>query len=94
VTFRGERVGSIQWFDGKVLISTTGKRLYGFDPDGTQLWKRPQEEKWGFVPEDGELLLWNGSNRANEIVVRLDTDTGRIVEQVSGAGDGEQYVDE
>ncbi|SEN32522.1 hypothetical protein SAMN05216388_1002318 [Halorientalis persicus] len=90
---RGE-VAQIEWFDGRILIQTTRKDLFGFEPDGTKLWERRDDPGWGLIPEEDRFIIWQRPRRGKEMEFVLDTETGKIVEQILGGEYGQQYVDE
>jgi outer membrane protein assembly factor BamB len=94
VTFGGAHVKAIRWFDGKVILKTTDEKLYGFNPDGHQLWDRELQTNWVLNPQDDEFAMWIEPTRGKKMVVRLNTDTGKIVEHLAGSSDAQQYVDE
>jgi len=73
------RISKVIEFDDKILVSAGN--LYGFDTDGTELWR--DEERRGMIYKDGEILLEKRQRgpRTKEMY-RLDPDTGKRLAEV------------
>jgi len=94
VSFAPAEVGPPEWYDGKIIFRTSDSMMYGFEPDGTKLWERETEADWHLEAGEEKFGLWIEPRMGMKMEFRLDTETGKIVEQTYGAGVGEKYVDE
>ena len=94
VSFPEGEIAQVELFDGILILQTTEPNLFGFDADGTKLWERLDDPGWGLNPKEGRFILYRVPTRRKKMAFRLDTVTGKIVEQTYGGSYGEKYVDE